>query len=558
MFEKPTGLHTIGLAFDQARLWGVQLTLEKGAPVLERIFEFEIDPAHVNPLDISKDGQQLTNLLEKHLAVTSISSLEVLVRPLDIRLKKEKEIDSVLSFQAEPLLPFPLEQAILDRYILGPAAEGFQTTILAVRKDQVTQHLSQWQAIGVEPEVVICEPAALAAFSKNFCTSTQTHFIVDLGRSHTSCAMIQDGKLLAAQSSHWGLLSLEQAASQDTNQENPSQIDLKTISAETMPHLYEAVQGWRLEIARLIHSLAKQRKSQDATEIMFTGEGSTWLNLSEIFCQELGKTQIETAEFPKVGIDSKQLKRLAIPFGNALSALPNMKERINFRQQEIAYPHPWKRLKNVLLAYFAGCLGLAISLYFLGNAYASYQESHLKQEFIELLASMNQSYEGFEKDYSAKYLKQPNYTEVKVDNLSLADINERLHYIHKDLRGSPDTFPLFPNVPKVSDVLAWLSTHPIALGQNDNSMQIDSLNYTLVKRPDPKKPQEKYQVKIEMEFASPTPKLAREFHDALIAPNELVDPKGEVKWSSNKGKYKASFYLKDRTVYPNTRTEGSL
>jgi type IV pilus assembly protein PilM len=36
----------------------------------------------------------------------------------------------------------------------------------------------------------------------------------------------------------------------------------------------------------------------------------------------------------------------------------------------------------------------------------------------------------------------------------------------------------------------------------------------------------------------------------LIAPNELVDPKGEVKWNANKGKYRASFFLKDKTAYP--------
>lgn len=64
----------------------------------------------------------------------------------------------------------------------------------------------------------------------------------------------------------------------------------------------------------------------------------------------------------------------------------------------------------------------------------------------------------------------------------------------------------------------------------------------MTKRPEQNKKQEKYQVKVEMEFTSPTPKQAREFHDALIAPNDFVDPKGEIKWNSSHGRYRTSFF----------------
>lgn len=105
----------------------------------------------------------------------------------------------------------------------------------------------------------------------------------------------------------------------------------------------------------------------------------------------------------------------------------------------------------------------------------------------------------------------------------------------------------------MSDVLAWLGTHPnfvTATKDKGSSLQIESFNYTLIKRPEPSKKQEKYQVKVELEFSSPTPKMAREFHDALISPNDFVDPKGEIKWNSNKDRYRTSFFLKDKTVYP--------
>ena len=138
------------------------------------------------------------------------------------------------------------------------------------------------------------------------------------------------------------------------------------------------------------------------------------------------------------------------------------------------------------------------------------------------------------------------------------DLQQRMRYLDKELQSSPDTFPLLPNVPRVSDVLAWLSTHPVLSGKNSPGapvsppIQIESFNYTMIKRPEQTKKQEKYQVKVEFEFTTSTPKQAREFHDALIAPNDFVDPKGEIKWSSNRGKYRTSFFLKDKTTYPSS------
>ena len=72
----------------------------------------------------------------------------------------------------------------------------------------------------------------------------------------------------------------------------------------------------------------------------------------------------------------------------------------------------------------------------------------------------------------------------------------------------------------------------------------------MVKRPDKTRAKEHYQVRIEMEFSSPDAKQARDFYDALVAPNDFVDPKGEVKWTYAQGKYRISFFLKDKTFYP--------
>jgi type IV pilus assembly protein PilM len=133
---------------------------------------------------------------------------------------------------------------------------------------------------------------------------------------------------------------------------------------------------------------------------------------------------------------------------------------------------------------------------------------------------------------------------------------KRIDYLAKQIEAIPEIFPLQPNIPRVSDLLAWLSEHPQVVSPLKekeegalSSLQIENFIYALTKHPEQGKKDEKYQVKVDLEFSSPTPKQAREFHDALIAPNDLVDPKAEVKWSSNRGKYRTSFFLKDKTSY---------
>jgi type IV pilus assembly protein PilM len=177
------------------------------------------------------------------------------------------------------------------------------------------------------------------------------------------------------------------------------------------------------------------------------------------------------------------------------------------------------------------------------------------------LSMMNKSYIGFEEEFFRKNNPKGTLDEstiVPLKELTQQDLLNRLYYFEKELQSSPDTFPLYPNTPRVSDVLAWLNNHPqvVKKGEKEVSdqaqLQIENFSYSLVKRPELNKKQEKYQVKVEIEFSAPTPKQAREFHDALIAPNDFVDAKGEIKWTANRGKYRTSFFLKDKTSYLST------
>jgi len=568
MLDKPNAMHTLGLEKSNSFLRGVGLTMRKGQPVLEHVFEADNinDPASLNLIDKyakTEKSKNIVDLVKRNLTITCLNTSEVLVRFLELKLKRDSDIDEVLPFQIEPLLPYPVENAIVDWIKLSQSQEGTLLTFLVARKDHIRQHLEFWQTLHIEPEVISCVPAALAAFSKHFFSSANPHFVLHLGLASTTCALIHEGKLLAAQFSANSIDHLKKAFIKDNEnisdeaiQEQFKLIDYSKISSMQNPHLSQAFEQLRMDLTRILYALAKQTRGKEVTEILAVGDGGSTLNLFQALSQNLSKTILVPQVHPNFAISIGDLQKYSISIGAALSGLPKSENQVNFRQQEFVYPNPWKRFKQPLTIYLTLCVLAAIAFYFFGESYLKYQEDELRKEYVDLLVLMNKPYKEFEAEYALKFPSEREDGNSSIQLLTQQDLLNRLNYIEKDLQSMPETFPLLPNVPRVSDILAWLSIHPKVVDRENPSntlspsIQIDSFSYTLVKRPDQTKKQEKYQVKVEIEFSAPTPKMAREFHDALIAPNDIVDPKGEVKWSSNRGKYRTSFYLKDKTIYP--------
>lgn len=569
MFDKPQATHTLGLDLDAYSLKGVTLSYARGKPRFESAFEFLVEPPaspaeYVKPLYNESQKQQLDTHAHKNLVVTTLGAHEALIRPLDLKIKKEKDIDAVLAFQAEPLLPYPVENALVDKIVLSRDKEGSRLTILAARKDHLSHHIKQWNSLAIEPEDITAAPAALALFAKSFAPAENPIYTLHLGIGQSLCILTHKGKLIAAQALPRGIDSLAAALAEDsgfdmaTARQQLAELQFPLQESTQSPRLNRTIDELRLDVTRTIYALTKQAKGQEIDEILVTGEGTALKGLQESLCSTLNKTILTPLDISGFAMGRQELQKFALPIGAALSALPKCQEQVNFRQHEFAYPAPWRRLKKPVAIYLVLCFGIAVALILFGKAYLSYQEADLKRQYLELLNIMNRPYADFEKEVAAKSVPPRDLGDEipQPGSLTDEDIKTRLLMLDKELRSTPQFYPLQPNTPLVSDVLAWISTHPKAVGKPSfpgeppPSLQIESFSYTMIKRPELTKKQEKYQVKVELEFTSPTPKMAREFHDALIEPNDIVDPKGEVKWNSNRDKYRTSFYLKDKTAYP--------
>lgn len=535
----------IGLEYTSNEIKAAEMSIKGGTPQILRLLSFPINDAKHDLKDLDKHHP---------FFVTAMESSDVLVRPLYLPLTKKKDIDAALPFQVEPLLPYPLDQALLSHQILEQNSEGSQATIFATNKKLLEAHLEQWKNFAVEPEQVASVQSALCQFSQTYLPGDAYYILFHLSDTRLTGILVKNGKLIVSYSHQEGLNLLYEAAKKD-----PETADMPFVELDEHLHseqLENAITQIQKGLSRICLALTKEAKGEKIEGFLMTGDIVLVPTIKNLLAERLNIPLITPHSHDERSTD--ELELYALPIGMALSSLSTSTENINFRQHDLSYPHPWKRVQVPLALYIVFTLLASLVFYYFSHHYLLYQEDLLKQRYVELLAGMGKSYHEFESTFLSKNpsdREKFNGEVVNITQLDREDLLKRTEYLQKDLQDTPDSFPLFANIPRVSDVLAWLNNHPYVVsydpdGNVEHRIQLESFSYTVLKRPSQERKQEKYQVKVEFEFSSPIPKWAREFHDALITPNDFVDPKGEVKWSSNRGLYRTSFYLKDKTSYP--------
>ncbi len=265
------------------------------------------------------------------------------------------------------------------------------------------------------------------------------------------------------------------------------------------------------ELEKLSIFLKQKGVIDDTTPWLLTGEVHYTQFFDAIFSGE------------KLEIDEQQAA-FAAAIGLALDALAEDSSSVQFCQKKFIAPHTLQRRQKNLLTYVAFCLGAAVLM-------AAGSSLILGKKQKALGACLQE------------YLLQPA---GDTPFASLGDIEDKLYDWERSLAGQKNTFAYLPNVPKVSDVLAWLSVHPAFAseeGGQKSGIEIKSFHYSLTKYPKIGDPSAPYTGQVELEFSSQVPRSARDFHEALLKGDQIVNAKKDVKWQTQNQTYYTSFEL---------------
>lgn len=474
---------------------------------------------------ISKLQTSDTQAKKSSIVASCLASSKTLARPVEIALQKRKDVDAAFIFEAEAHLPYPLEQCLVDKVYLASSNGASTLQMFATLKTDLQEHLDKLQQHQLDPEQVLPKPLALCHFVKRFCSTDQLQIVIDIDSQETTCVLIKDGLPLMARSHPIGLKTLESVTRQDETGQ-------PVIVDDELTNLHNYLR----EISRILLSFNNVLETSNLP-LLFMGPVVQNQILIQLFGHVLKREIVQEHEMqPADGYSCNDLLIYAAPIGAALGyAFEQQGQSVNFRKDEFAFGDKWRRWKKELAIYFCLMLLLSIGLFAYFQADLSNKRLQLVEKYAQLLHIMDK-----------------NSPEQELIALSPDEIDDKLYDLEKELKASPEEMALHPDIPRASDVLAWLASHPnvVINGEDAKALKLESLAYTMVKRPEKGKLKEHYQVRIDIEFSSPSATMAREFHDALLAPNAYVDPKNELKWSVHRGRFRASFFLKDRTKYP--------
>ncbi|MGC2310799.1 MAG: pilus assembly protein PilM [Candidatus Babeliaceae bacterium] len=148
------------------------------------------------------------------------SSLAI-IKELEIPFKGLEKIKMLLPFEIEPLLPFPLQQAVLDCIITSTSENKTQVLVAAVKKQHIDEHINLFLKAGITPQKITLDLFELYGLYHSipyYAHLSGTIGVIDIGMHTTRLLAIVNGKLIGLRTLAKGLMSLTKNAHESHNE----------------------------------------------------------------------------------------------------------------------------------------------------------------------------------------------------------------------------------------------------------------------------------------------------------------------------------------------------
>jgi hypothetical protein len=456
--------------------------------------------------------KQLYNKNFKGKVVSGLPAKDFMIRRMEVKVSDSQHAEEAIAFQSEALSYFDLKEALLVPWIRKKEKEKTEALLFTIPKERFSSHLNELKEWGIDPDLVSTIPSALCRFIDWKFPDLKDAFIIDLGSKEITCALLEKGDLKKSFSIKKGTDCLLAALHEDRKKNllkkeiegAAKQIDLLLLKSNLNPHLSKELNDVRQELARVHHSFDKGL----AHPVIFTGITDTFIHFPEALIDFSKNPYCLTLEEQKFAISiGLALEQTSSPF-------------LQLRQGEFFPQKNWARMGLYALLLFS--ISILLSFGFLSYG-------------LKLASSRKQTL--------ADFLQTPNRKNLIQKGSIESQINQWIHLIEENKQD----YRYILQGPKVSQVLSWLSSHPllVQLKNEGDPIQIEEMKYQLASYPkiDSTDP---FLIKVELHFRFKHLVNARRFHEALRKGDALVDPEQEIIWDASADIYRTSFFTKNQ------------
>ncbi len=366
------GTRILGFDIGKNTVKATQLYCKAREVVIEKCYESPIQAGA--PADYPEAAAAAIRIILEQAPsydriISALPSSQAIFKELKLPFMGLETIKKVIGYEVEPLLPFSLQDAVIDCIITKeiPEEKSSEVLIAAVQNQYMAQHLSLFEAAGVEPERVTIDLFALYGLYRLIPAYAEQKggiVLLEIEQQTTRMAYIYNGQLRFIRTLGKGLLDQARmvatlrSISEHDALEHIIRFGLETDANDAATAaIKQAFTAFFNDILFTLQSFALQAKpAQSITKIIIFGTCATIKGLPGLIT-DLSHVTSEIFSINGLihngfGISAKG----AIPQANMVSlatALPHSPTAaFNLRQKEFALAQSKTFMQQLLAAAF--------------------------------------------------------------------------------------------------------------------------------------------------------------------------------------------------------------
>jgi type IV pilus assembly protein PilM len=273
--------------------------------------------------------------------VTSVSGNAVIVRYVKMAKTSTEELSKNIKFEAEPYIPFNIDDVNLGFSILGDVIEDGQsqmeTVLVAAKRDSVDLRVDILREAGLQPVLMDVDAFAMEnAYEALFGSQPETFLFMNIGASFTNMSIIEKGVsrvvrdvFIAGNSFTKAIQRQFQCDIRTAEQkkiaygllENPSDPEAQQVNETLVPVAHDLVS----EVQRSIDFYISQGSDRSVSKIYLCGGSASLKLLDQFISNELRLpveifnplSMLENAPVDLTGEQSSALPQMAVAVGLA-------------------------------------------------------------------------------------------------------------------------------------------------------------------------------------------------------------------------------------------------
>ncbi|MBI5406778.1 MAG: pilus assembly protein PilM [Nitrospirae bacterium] len=332
--------------------------------------------------------------LHPDIIVSSVSGSAVSVHYLQIPFSDENKITQVIPYEVESLVPFPLEEMIIDQFVLaksnGTAANnGSSVCVALIRKSALQHYINTLKGVHIDPKIIELESLALYHAFMQWYKTEDTVALLDIGASKSNLCIAAKGKPRLVRTFYRGgngiTTAIQETMGTGCSFNDAEQKKISTgilydetaegheQSADISSAIKRGLTPLLTELQQSLHAYEIQQ-GDSITRLYMAGGGARLLNLDK-FLQSALEIEVEPFRVPADIIHKltgREEARFVIPTGMGLALRGAVHKKpvlgLNFRKGESFYKKEGKettvRLIYMMIAVVAVVLLGSTDFYF--------------------------------------------------------------------------------------------------------------------------------------------------------------------------------------------------